>query len=109
MTTCNSGVPVRGCLIGQRRSTCFRGVLKPSPAHAERWLTPGTEYAVPEKLQLHRGWYTGDIETQAIAPGANNLMSTASLPASYELDESSESPSPKPVPQRFPASRNHLR
>lgn len=23
----------------------------------ERWLTPGTEYAVPEKLPLPRDWY----------------------------------------------------
>lgn len=59
-------------------------------AHAGRWLTPGTEYAVTEKLPLNRTWYT-DIETEAVAPGANNLMSTASLPAGFEYDESSAS------------------
>ena len=59
--------------------------------HAERWLTPGTEYAVTDKLPLPRDWYT-DIETEAVAPGANNLMSTASLPAGFEYDESSASP-----------------
>jgi len=58
---------------------------------AERWLTPGTEYAVTEKLPLPKDWYT-DIETEAIAPGATNLMSTASLPANYEYDESSMFP-----------------
>ena len=26
--------------------------------HAERWLTPGTEYAVPEKLPLPKEWYS---------------------------------------------------
>ena len=26
-------------------------------SHAERWLTPGTEYAVPEKLPLPAEWY----------------------------------------------------
>ncbi len=57
---------------------------------AERWLTPGTEYAVTEKLPLPREWYT-DIETEAVAPGANNLMSTASLPAGFEFDETSAS------------------
>ncbi len=70
----------------------------PSPAHAERWLTPGTEYAVPEKLPLPKDWYT-DIETEAIARGADKLMSIASLPANYEFNESSELPSPKPVLQ----------
>ncbi|CAL5224619.1 g7335 [Coccomyxa viridis] len=60
----------------------------------ERWLTPGTEYAVTEKLPLPREWYT-DIETEAVAPGANNLMSTASLPAGFEFDETSDSKRPK--------------
>ena len=59
-------------------------------AHAERWLVPGTEYAVTEKLPLPKEWYT-DIETEAVAPGANNLMSTASLPAGFEYDETSAS------------------
>lgn len=64
---------------------------------AERWLTPGTEYAVTEKLPLPKDWYT-DMETEAIAPGATNLMSTASLPANYEYDESS----------MFPAHHVHM-
>ena len=62
-------------------------------AHAERWLTPGTEYAVTEKLPLPREWYT-DIETEAVAPSANNLMSMASLPAGFEFDETSALLSP---------------
>lgn len=27
--------------------------------HADRWLTPGAEYAVPKKLPLPREWYKG--------------------------------------------------
>jgi hypothetical protein len=35
---------------------------------AERWLTPGTEYAVPEKLPLPREWYR---DWDAIAAATN--------------------------------------
>ena len=38
-------------------------------AHAERWLTPGTEYAVPEKLPLPREWYKGWDLSAPAAPG----------------------------------------
>lgn len=50
--------------------------------NAERWLTPGTEYAVPEKLPLPREWYK-DWETNADA-GENGAMTGA------DVDESSK-------------------
>jgi hypothetical protein len=35
----------------------FRRNLNNLISCAERWLTPGTEYAVPEMLPLPREWY----------------------------------------------------
>lgn len=59
--------------------------------HAERWLSPGTEYAVTEKLPLPKDWYT-DMETEALSRGASDaLISTESLPANFEMDEASAS------------------
>ena len=49
----------------------------PAAALADRWLTPGAEYAVPEKLPLAREWYkdweaafSSDQAAAAGAPGA---------------------------------------
>ena len=55
-------------------------------AHAERWLTPGTEYAVPEKLPLPREWYT-DMETEAVSAAAGPLMSMESIPANMDVTD----------------------
>ena len=60
--------------------------MKISPAHAERWLTPGTEYAVSEKLPLPREWYT-DMETEAVSAAAGPLMSMESIPANMDVTD----------------------
>ena len=39
--------------------------------HAERWLTPGTEYAVTEKLPLPKEWYKNwDLDRTASQPSS---------------------------------------
>ena len=49
-------------------------------AHAERWLTPGTEYAVPEKLPLPREWYQGwDLSSPAAPGGAASGLTEADM------------------------------
>ncbi len=53
----------------------------------ERWLIPGTEYAVPEKLPLPRAWYTerdGDV-----AAGADGVPSHGAADG-IDVDESGE-------------------
>ena len=63
-------------------------------AHAERWLTPGTEYAVTEKLPLPREWYT-DMETEAISSAAAGpLMSMESIPANMDVTDLAAGTSP---------------
>ena len=47
---------------------------------AERWLTPGTEYAVPEKLPLPREWYSGwDLSSPAAPGGAASGLTEADM------------------------------
>ncbi len=51
----------------------------------ERWLTPGTEYAVTEKLPLPRGWYT---ERDAdVAAGTDSVPSHGAA-GGTDVDES---------------------
>lgn len=40
---------------------------------AERWLTPGAEYAVSEKLLLPRHWYTDTDMNADLLPGQDIL------------------------------------
>ncbi len=51
---------------------------------AERWLTPGTEYAVPEMLPLPREWYK-DWERD----GSDGVASSSAA-GGTDVDESSE-------------------
>lgn len=53
----------------------------------ERWLVPGTEYAVPEKLPLPRDWYT---EREAdVAAGMDGIPSHGTA-GGTDVDESGE-------------------
>ena len=56
--------------------------------YAERWLTPGTEYAVPEKLPLPREWYSEWDRNGACAAPTNGTASTGA--GGTDVDESSE-------------------
>ena len=48
--------------------------------HAERWLTPGTEYAIPEKLPLPQEWYKGwDLSSPAAPGGAASGLTEADM------------------------------
>ena len=54
--------------------------------HAERWLTPGTEYAVPEKLPLPREWYKGwDLSSPSAAKGTSIGLTEADMGNSKPL------------------------
>ena len=56
-------------------------------AHAERWLTPGTEYAVPEKLPLPREWYKGwDLSSPTAPGGAARGLTEADMGDSEHAD-----------------------
>jgi hypothetical protein len=54
---------------------------------AERWLTPGTEYAIPEKLPLPREWYK-DWDTDGSAAAASSAA-VGSGAGGTDVDESS--------------------
>ena len=53
---------------------------------AERWLTPGTEYAIPEKLPLPREWYKGwDLSSPSATTGAAIGLTEADMGDSAAL------------------------
>jgi hypothetical protein len=61
---------------------------------AERWLTPGTEYAILEKLPLPREWYKGwDLSSPSATPGAATGLTEADMGDSTVLSL------PKPLEQ----------
>jgi hypothetical protein len=46
---------------------------------SERWLTPGTEYAIPEKLPLPRDWYNNWDAIAAATNGAATGLTEADI------------------------------
>ena len=65
--------------------------------HAERWLTPGTEYAVTEKLPLPKEWYKNwDLDKASSAPSTGTNI---------DSDEQEESECPAAIPSQ--ASHAH--
>lgn len=46
---------------------------------ADRWLTPGTEYAIPEKLPLPRDWYKHWDAIEAGAKGSVTGLTDADI------------------------------
>ncbi|CAL8465573.1 g5109 [Coccomyxa elongata] len=65
---------------------------QPNAFMPERWLVPGTEYAVTEKLPLPRGWYT---EPDAdVAAGTDGVPSHGAA-GGTDVDESGNSKRPK--------------